>query len=507
MSSPTLSLLRLRRSSWAHRLSTYRPTRRPAPLLWSLALLGLLLGIGHWAAPSLMIPPIELSIPTGREPRLSLIPGARALDIAFWLTALASAVSSFRIMELLFRRKDVRQLQHLPLDLRAYFVDRVVHGVAEVLGLSLLLSVVFVPLLWHGHTWVAAACIFMCVGGSLATFCAGLGVQLYAGHREFGHIAQAEGEQVVGADGQVFIFAPGGALLVSVILILFLKLALGEVIRLQNFARPTQLAMGVTFACCVAGLAVGYAYFTKCYFRVLAGFREVDFVGFKVEVDYQVSAFDKPSWSTRFVRPSARALYQRHRLQYARRHMLLRYAYAMMWVLYGLALWRIDSAAWPTWTAVAVALAALCILARPWLRLEHKTLRTPPIHALPIAPTDERHAASWFTLREALVFVLPMAASLAVVRGLTAAWPQATLGALALMGATLSIHGVYLIASARQAHSLVTFILTLLGGLLAVAAVYVDLQWASIALGVAGACVLLLQAFQSSKPPSPGASA
>ena len=511
MSSPTLSLLRLRRSSWRHRLHAYRPTQRPGVILAALALLALLLGIGHWAAPSLMIPPIELSIPTGREPRLSLIPGARALDLAFWLTALASAVASFRIMELLFRRKDVRQLQALPLNLRAYFVDRVMYGAFEVLGLSALLSIVFVPLYWHGQAWVATSCIFMCVGGTLATFCAGLGVQLYAGYREFGHIAQEADAQVVGADGQVFIFAPGGALLISVILILFLKLALGEVIRLQNFARPTWLALGVTLACCIAGLGMGYAYFKKCYFRVLAGFREVDFVGFKVEVDYQVSAFDKPSWSTKLVQPSARPVYQRHRLQYSRKHMLMRYAYGVMWVLYALGLWRIDEAAWPTWAAVAVALGPLCILARPWTRLEHRALSTAPIHALPIAQEDERNAASWFTLREALGFVLPMVASLALIRSLTGPTNPAhpLMGAGAILGATLCIHGAYLGATSYGASRVVKFILMLLVAMGATAGVFAHVQWASLALLVLGALVMVAQIMLSSTPasgPSPRAS-
>lgn len=504
MSSPTLSLLRLRYSSWRHRLHAYRPTQRPGVILAAVVLLGLLLGIGHWAAPALMIPPIELSIPTGREPRLSLIAGARALDLAFWLTALASAVASFRIMELLFRRKDVRQLQALPLDLRAYFVDRVMYGAFEVLGLSMLLSVVFVPLYWHGQGWVATSCIFMCMGGTLATFCAGLGVQLYAGDREFGHIAQPDGENIVGANGEVFIFAPGGALLVSVILILFLKLALGEVIRLQNFARPTWLALGVTLACCIVGLAMGYTYFTKSYFRILAGFREVDFVGFKVEVDYQVSAFDKTSWSTKLVRPSARALYQRHRLQYSRRHMLMRYAYGMMWVLYALGLWRIDEAAWPTWAAVAVALGPLCILARPWTRLEHKALSTAPIHALPITVEDERCAASWFTLREALGFVMPLVVSIVVIRSLTGPTNPAhpLMGGAAILGATLCIHGTYLASTVYGMHRIVKFILMLLIAMGGVAGMFAHTQWASLTLLVLGILVMIAQVMLSSTPTS-----
>lgn len=471
MNSSIRTLLTLRRSAWRHQLSHFSPKNNIG--LWiSIALLiVILLYVGHANVELFVEPPKNTAMPTNLQPRSNLVRGARALEIAFWLTALASTLSSFRIMELLFRRKDVRQLQYLPLPIETYFVDRVLYGLAEVIALSALTSVLFVPMLWHGHGWVALSCVLMCFGGLLATFCAGFGIQLYAGHREYGHYSiQGEHEPAMAA-GQLFIFAPGMALLFSMILNLFLKLGLGEVIRLSKFARPTWLALGVAAACSVAGLIIGFAYFKRCYFRILAGFREADFMGFQVQVDYQTSAYDQRTRWGKLVMETGRGIYQRHQLQFARRHLLMRYMYGMGWLLFGLAVWQFDATVFPDWGALGVVYLLLAILVHPWSKLDRPGLHTPAIHALPIEPRAEQSAWAWFSLREALLFGAPM---LLLLLGLRAAQNLENIDTLltilltSLTGLSglIALHGVQMVIrklSTQQLFGVVCAVLTAMG--------------------------------------------
>src|SRR5690554_341556 len=95
-------------------------------------LVGGLLLLGHAAAPGLLRPPMDLVTAIGMTTTDGKLPaGAAALEAAFWLAALASSVLNFRVMELLFRRKDVRALEHFPLQLSALYVDRLLAALGE----------------------------------------------------------------------------------------------------------------------------------------------------------------------------------------------------------------------------------------------------------------------------------------------------------------------------------------------------------------------------------------
>lgn len=417
--NPTRLLLRARTRAWRNRLAHLSPSSKQATFLGIiLGACALLIG-GHLSADALLVPPIETATPTGLEPRSSQVAGAAALELAFWLTAFTSAVLSFRTMELLFRRDDIRSVDKLPLTMRAYFTDRVVYGLLEVAVVGITAALFFLPMTWHGKPWVALACALLSVGGPLVTLGAGLGVQLFFGGAEFGRPANTDRTVVdgYGGAGQFFIFSPGIALAISIVAVLLLKLGLGEMIRLESFNRATAVGLGLTSALGVVGAVVGWSYFSKSYLRMLAGFREADFVGFEPPMDYQTSAYDKPQLGEQLVGDASIGVFRRHVLQYGRRFALTRYMYALLWVLYAVALWSLSADALPT-CAATTPLIFLAILTNPWTRLGSAGIRTMPMQALPVSKSAEDRASSAFALRESLLFITPFALIALVSRGL-----------------------------------------------------------------------------------------
>ena len=85
MTHPTRLLLGARRRALGHRL---RPEQRARLSLIALVILALALLIGHLMAPGWLTPPPPDAIAAGLVPRAQQVPGASALEAAFWLTAL-----------------------------------------------------------------------------------------------------------------------------------------------------------------------------------------------------------------------------------------------------------------------------------------------------------------------------------------------------------------------------------------------------------------------------------
>ena len=281
--SSTRILLTARRRAWRNRWRAQSPARRRGALLGAVGVIAAVLTLGHFAAPSLMVPPIETTTPGGFEPRSSHVAGASALESCFWLVGLIAAIFSFRVMELLFRRRDIRSVDQIPLTMRAYFVDRLVYGIGESLAWGGGVALFFAPLAWHGGALAALACALMALLGPLVVLLTGMGVQLFFGASEFGRPRGDNGERAAvdsyGGAGQSFIFAPGAALGIAAVLLLLLKLALGELVRLEGFNRATMLGVGIGAgaarpAGAVARLRLGRVLPFRTYPRMHAGFRD-----------------------------------------------------------------------------------------------------------------------------------------------------------------------------------------------------------------------------------------
>jgi hypothetical protein len=442
MSQVTL-LLRTRLIALRH-MTAASPIPPAALLALSLLAAAALLAIGHAAAPSLLAPPVATLSP-GALTDAPPVRGAAALDAAFWLAVLLSSVSGFRVMDLLMRRGDIRALAPFPIALPALFADRLLVGLIEALAFGVLGALGFIPLIWHDALLVALGAGGLLVLGMIATLCVGLGVQLFFGEQAFGgpQPGRSLGNDGYGGPGSVFLYAPGVAFALSCMLLLAIKLGLGEVVRVGRWHPATSLALGAAGAICAAALITGFQSFRRAYWRMLAGFREADSVGFNVEINYQKSAWTLPRAGERLLPPAARPIYRRHVLQYGRRHALLRILYGLCWVGYAGMILRADGQAAPVWALVMAPAWLLSLLFNPWTRLLADGMATSPRQALPIASSDDQRAGWLFAAREAALITAPfiLIAAALRARGVEVGPLLAQLGAMCVVAVSVWMVG------------------------------------------------------------------
>ena len=281
-------------------------------------------------------------------------------------------------------------------------------------------SVFFLPLAWHGGGWAALGCMGVLGMAPMCTLGVGFGVQCFFGDAEFGAKVKGNGQRVsdgYGGAGSAFLFAPGVALALSVVVTLLLKLSFGELIRLQGMTPATQAGLGISLGLGALGLGTSWFYFRRSYFRMLAGFREADVVGFEPPMDYQHSAFDSPRWAERLLgTPGAALVYRRHHLQYGRRFALTRYLYVVLWVGCAVGLGQFSAQALPTWSAVAAVWVVMALVLNPWRRLGSPGLASTATQLWALAPGDEARASQGFALRE-IAWVIAPPFALAVALG------------------------------------------------------------------------------------------
>lgn len=396
------SVIALRRRLLRNRLGELSPNRRFSRLLLIVAgVIAVLVG-GHLAAPTLMAPPIDLATPRGLTED-ELPAGAAALEAAFWMTALAASVLNFRVLELLFRRRDIVALQRLPIEPRALFADRFAAAITEAVVCAAGLGLFFVPLVWHGGQAAAVASIAMLAGGLLVGQAISLAVMLHATRslipRGDGSSSPALSDAYVGP-GQILLYAPAFALAGVVIVALFWKLLVGEPLRLGYFSEPFWIGSAIVAAIGLTGVFVAYRAFVADYFRMAPRFHEADAAEFHAIAKYQESSYDRPRRSEFGLDESTRTLYRALIIDDDRRMAGKRIGYAVALVLAGWALLTIDLEALPLW-AVAVAPAVLMsTVVNPWHRLYRRVELLDDPLGLPVSSDDEMAAVDRATLRE-----------------------------------------------------------------------------------------------------------
>lgn len=409
-------------------------------LVWVIGLTVL----GHYAAPDLLSPPDDLVAVIAADPESPFPAGSAALEACFWLTATAASVTSFRVMELLFRRDDIRSVEFYPFSLNSLYVDRLLATSFEAVAASLLVLPFFVPLVWHGGAVPAVVCSALLLLGLLSSNVVGLSVQLWAGSTlldERDPDDDRSSKSIYGGPGQVFMYSPGVALAISVLLILLAKLALGEVLDSGLSSRALWLGVGILGAAiCVAALA-GWRYFRSGFHRMAARFREADFVGYEISAEYQRSAFDVARFGEGLLSDGARAVFRAASLQYRRRYMLTRYAYGIFWLGGGLAVFQASGAAFPLWLQRVTAAVAVGVFFNPWVRMLSHQIRPPFDDYLPIESEDRHAAESMLGLLEALLVSVPFALVVGIVAGLDAGWADAALQAAATLLAVIGLSG------------------------------------------------------------------
>ncbi len=458
---------------------------RTASLIASvLGVLVVAAAFGHLAAPALLVAPDEIAAGGALGSPEELPRGTAALEAAFWLTALASAVTSFRVMEILYRRADLRAVDPYPLELAALYVDRLLAALLEAAVTIIGVSAFFIPLVWHGAPRVAAICMLVVATGLTASSIVSVAVQVAAGQMN-ARAARGEGGRnfgdAYGGPGQIFMFSPGIALAVCALLVLLARLAAGDLLEGSQTLRGFAFGYGLIGLVVVASLVDSFRRFVAGFPDMAARFREADAIQYEAHLDYQTSAYRQSSWYEVFVPESTRPAFRAALLQYGRAYMLARYSYVIGWVLAAFALSQWSRSAFPPWAVVCAPAVVAATVANPWQRLVRPPLRPQFARYLPIPEQTNMVAMLAIAVRELLLMVVPYMALVVWVDAGTA--PAATVGlraATALLLA-LGLNGLvalYWRLAAPDTSS--AYILPLAGAAVAVAIAVVSIPAAAM---------------------------
>ncbi len=422
--SQLATVARLRRRLTKNRLATLAPKRRFTSLLLILGGIVALLVGGHFAAPALMEPPLDLATPRGLSPD-DLPAGQAALEASFWLTVLLATVLNFRILELLFRRPDIVALQPLPIQPQALFADRLITTFIEAVVAAAAASLFFLPLVWHGGAAAALASAVMLLGGLLFGASVSMMLMLVATQRLVPQ--QIDSEQssrshpmlsdAYGGPGQILLYAPGVALGGVIVLALFWKLLLGEPLRLGAFNEPFWIGSAVIFAVVAGCLFVAYRAFVTDYYAMAPRFHEADSTDFSAIADYQESSFQNESpWELGLGRSAARVC-RALLLDDDRRMAGGRVGYAVVIALAIVAMLITDLEAMPLWAVAILPATLIAAVVNPWQRLSERARLLDDPLGLPLTAVDRRIAADRVAIREFLFVAAPYATAAAVILG------------------------------------------------------------------------------------------
>ncbi len=377
---------------------------------------------GHLAADLLMEPPIDLATPRGLSPE-DLPPGTAALEAAFWMSALLASVLNFRVLELLFRRPDIRALQLLPIEPRALFFDRLFATWTEAAVTAAATSLFFVPLVWHGGAEAALASAAMLFGGLLFGSTISIVVMLAATQQLIPEPRQADGEErpaitdAYGGPGQLLLYAPALALGGVVVVALFWKLLIGEPLRLGYFSDPFWIGSALILGTSVICLVVAYRIFVENYFAMAPRFHETDAADYSALIDYQKSSFDRPQRWELGLSEDGRRVYRVLVLDDDRRMASARVGYGVALLLAVLGLAFIEINALPLWAAAMVPAIFTALFVNPWHRLSRRMERLSAALGLPVADEDLRIGSDRAAIREFMFIGVPYAAAAALILG------------------------------------------------------------------------------------------
>lgn len=410
-----------------------------------------LLALGHLSAPDLLSPPEDLVAVIAANPEAGFPAGAAALEACFWLTATASSITGFRVMELLFRRDDIRAVEFYPFSLRSLYVDRLLAASVEAVAAALLVIPFFIPLVWHGGAIPAVVCACLLLLGLLSSNVVGLSVQLWAGStlvEEPEEKEERSSKSIYGGPGQVFMYSPGLSLAISVVLILLAKLALGEVLDDGLRSRALWLGIGILGAATALAALAGWRYFTRGFHRMAARFREADFVGYEISAEYQRSAFEVRRLGEKLLSAGTRPIFRATSLQYRRRYMLTRYAYGIFWLVGGISVFQASEAAFPLWIQRLAAVVAVGIFFNPWVRVLSTRIRPEFDDYLPITNFQRRTADSMLSLLEASIVAGPYVVLLVFAAALNGKnWGFILMHGAGTLAAVLALSGVVSVTS------------------------------------------------------------
>ena len=372
-------------------------------------------------------------------------PGGPYADLAFWLTALAITALSFRIMEGIYRHRDVRLMSSWPVPLRAQFSDRFLSAALESLLAWLALALFLGPVALVTGDPRAAGGLLLSAAGLWVSLTLGFAVQLYAGVTSFvrrdrsGNALSDLGRlDVGGGTAAAFTISPGLAMAASLALLLWLKMAALDEFFVRGTSRLFWIGLGTPAVLSTVAVFKARGWFVAHYPRLLARFYESDLIQIDTGYNYHQSVtHGRRGIFERLVPDGLLSHYRKDALQLGRRYPLLRALAVALWIVVGIMASR-DAGA----LSAAVPLAYITALAAPWSRLYGADLEPGILGSLPASDALIHRAKLLASLREILMLVLPSAALiLALGRDLEALATAAllTLGALVLTPAMVAL--------------------------------------------------------------------
>ena len=370
-------------------------------------------------------------------------PGGVALEMAFWLASLASAVTSFRVMEAFFRTGDARILAPLPIPTQTLFVYRLLGAAREAMAITAGAAALFMPVLWRGDLGLYSACMLVWGLGMLTTLSVGFGVQMYAG------ASNVKGEAAFDAHGPTgFVMAPGIALAASVVLILVEKLVAEELLKASGVNKAARFGLGLCIGSSVVGLGLAYRWFTQHFHAMYADFLQADLFVLDVGYEYFKEGPAPPSGLDRRLPSRLIPLVRKDRLQYRRRYALSRLLSWGIAVALGGYLMAQGSGALPVALVVASPLIVLVVFANPWLRLTGNELERGLAAGLPVTRAERVQAKSWVAFQETIALTLPLAAAVTVGLGLgEGGWGYGVVAGLLSAALVLAAHPLLMFAA------------------------------------------------------------
>ncbi|MFB6264667.1 MAG: hypothetical protein ABEL76_13740 [Bradymonadaceae bacterium] len=441
------ALFTYRRRALANFLGSLTAGRRAVAGATLVVFGGVVLAAGEWAAPSLLAPPTEVAAGGLRGSARTLPPGTTALEAAFWSTVLLVAVLNFRVVELLFRREDVRVLDSFPVDSRSLLGDRTAAAAVEAFVAVAGMSLFFAPLVWHGAPKVALLACGIAAGGVAAGVCTGFAVQLYTGRTGLDSSDRGRSADMYGGPGQLFLLSPALSFAAAALLTLVARLLAGELL----YPDPPIDAVGwgtALFALVCSGLFVlGARIFDADYRRIAAQFREADLTSFRPTAFDSGERLARPALGERWLPEGARIVYRAGVRQYGRRFVLARYGYVAGWIGAVAALTQWSRTAFPTWAVVGVPAVAAVVLYNPWIRIASPPITPDVGRFLPIDEHDRRAAHEMLAAREIAIATSPYSIAVLVADGGRLGWGGAGLEAAAGLAGVLSLN--VLVGAAR----------------------------------------------------------
>lgn len=413
------TIFRLRRTLAKNRISRISGQQKGLSALAIAVSVGGLLLAGHFAAPTLMEPPIDLATPRGLAPD-ALPPGAAALEAAFWITALVASVLNFRILELLFRRKDIVTLQTLPIAPGPLFIERLLASLTEAVVTATFLSLFFLPLVWHGGAAAALASYIMLLGGLVFGAIIAMAVMIAATKQMIPDNKTSRRNLLAdayGGAGQILLYAPAGSLGAIVLIALFWKLLVGEPLRLARISEPFLIGSGIVAFVLIYCLIYAYKHFVSHYYSMAPRFHEADAANFSAYIDYQQSSFqDRRRWEFGLT-PRAALTYRALSIDDDRRLAGARIGYFVILLLTALGLATIELTALPGWALATFPVILTAVVINPWKRLSTRSALLNHPMAMPVSLTHRTLAASRVALREYTYLAVPYALAIVVIVG------------------------------------------------------------------------------------------